>query len=935
MRQFKNKFKMKKINKNKRRIKNRMFPVLLSLLIISTTYGTTQAYFNSKADFSKLFGSNEDSGNLKVTNGNVNLEFSNENMAWTTTSSKGITNDGKGTYVCSDLENKNTFKYGPVKLTSASNLTTNVNLSLDFDLRAVQTSDLPSDGEEGSSTINSSNLVPGFEVIVGDIDNFGYGFEKNQNVGTNAFVDFQAATKKSGSYYDVYNDYKTLFNRSFGSGTNASDGGGCPVTTTYSRSHNGISIFPSTDYDASGTDRRMVNTGFYNYLKSKNVINSNNRANMPSDNGVAFGNAEKNDNGSYCTFDYTTEKSNKFYVNGATYYWMFFNGNGGSDRTRVVYDGYTDRALKGFYGVWYQGTLDSYDQLSGAHNSSGNYTAYGKTYNVYWGNWIGEEDNHIDGADNWKYIQPVQALTFKYAKVPDKGKIQSLCIQVYIDDIQPKHQDRKDNSSFSYVSQNQYQVLISGDGKNYKEIPTWSKIINNLSQSGPSGQMVTLNLSDLTSTEVNDVINELKNGSGLNGNGLKFKIDDTVKRRDITDGTYKNRLGLGNYNGKAASGDSYAIDFAKMTVNGNIDATETKMKISGTVLDSTTDTPLEGVTVMTSNSAQTTTDSNGHFELNAIKEKTQITFIKNGYKTYTAEIDGDQTEYEMEIKMQKLAQTVDPDKVNLTIRVEEYPTSNAITDESGLRTTVSDLNGGGDLTQGDVSTSKKGNVEVKQYSKAMPSNNKCLITETTYKDIDLLQLSATQAQCTVNVNPGSEYKVYYVLEMTSISGCYSYEFTSSIRAKSTQENNPGWNVIGTGNKYSSSYNIIGDEIVYERNDSGSDSGSGGSSSSGNGSDTNKNGIDNILKNNTPEIYFQNARSWSTPKIRINNKNNSTVYNTTSGTQVSEATTWYKWTLDNKEQLPTGSQVVVTSNDGTKSSGNLYYFNTKKVFICTE
>jgi len=931
MRQLKKKFKIKKSNKNKRRIKNRMFPILLSLLIISTTYATTQAYFNSKADFSKLFGSSEDSGNLKVTNGNVNLEFSNDEMAWITTSSKGITNDGKGTYVCSDLENANTFKYGPVNLTSASNLTTNVDLSVDFDLRAVQTSPLPSAGEEGSSTITSNNIVPGFEVIVGDIDNFSYGFEKNQNIGRNAFSDFQGAIQKSGSYYDVYNDYTTLFNRSFGSGTNASDGGGCPVATTYSRSYNGISIFPNSDYDAKGTDRRMVNTGFYNYLKNKNVITPNQRASIPNNNGVAFGDSNQNNNSSYCTFDYT-KYPNKFYVNGANYYWMFFDNDG---LTRVVYDGYTDRALKGFYGVWYQGTLDSYNDLSNAHNSYSDYTSYGVTYNnIYWGNWIGEEDNHIDGNTNWKYIQPVQELTFKYAKVPDKGEIKSLCIQIYIDDIQPKHQDRKDNSSFSYVSQNQYQVLISGNGNNYKEISTWSKIINNLSQSGPSGQMVTLNMSDLTDTEVNDVIDALKKGSGLNGNGLKIKIDDTEEKRDITDGIYKSRLGLGD-NSYAVSGDSYAIDFAKMTVNGNIDATETKMKISGTVKDSTDKSVLEGVTVMTSNSAQTTTDSNGKYELNPIKESTQITFIKNGYETYTTTIDGNATEYNVDIEMKKLAVAVDPDKVNLTIRVEEYPTNNTFTNESGLRTTISDLNGGGDLTQGEISTTQKGNVVVKQYSKAIPSENKCLVTETTYENIDLLQLSATQAQCTVEVNPGSVYKVYYIVEMTSISGCYSYEFTSSIRAKSTQENNPGWNIIGSGNKYSSSYNIIGDEIVYQPDDSESGSGSGSDSGSGSGSGSTDKEIDSILKNNTPEVYFQNAKSWSTPKIRINNKNNVTVYNTTSGTQVSEATTWYKWTLDNKGQLPVGSQIVVTSNSASRSSGNLYYFNTNKVFICTE
>lgn len=914
MRQLKNKFRRnKEEHKTKRRIKNRMFPVLLSLLVVSLTCVSTQAYFNNKASFSQILGSLGSDDSLAVTNGDVKLSFSDDSK-WVSTNSSSITRGGDGTYIFSDVSAGSEFKYGPVELESVSNLTTNIDLGIDFGFTAKQTSD----GETGGSDIGygeiSDNFVTGFEVIVGDMDNFGYGFARNKTTGINAYTNFQNATELSTTqFYDVYNDWNNpdtslrMFDRKFGTGE------AYPYSTNYSRKYNGMEIFPSSNYDAIGTDRRMVNSGFYDYMLGKGLIRKNEEADFSkvSEYGVAFG---YNYGTTNSTFSFDPSKIGKYYVNGASYYWMYIN----SDNVRATYDGLTERALKGYYGAWYSGqeVLPTKAEFQKASDS---------TTTTYWGNWIGLSSRNWADEKNWQYIQKVEPLTFKYADIPSDGKIASLCIQIYIDDIQPKHEGYPDKSSFSYVSQNEYKLEISGDnGNSWDEIPTWSKVINNLSQSGPAGEMITLNMSDVTESEKAKIISALKAGGGLKKNGLKLKIDDTIKMRSIPS-EYQEKFAMGN-NSYTVSGDSYSIDFAKMTVNGNIDATQETIKITGTVKDAEGN-PLSDVTVSTSNSARTSTDSNGNFEIKAIKENKDIdvTFIKDGYKSTYSTINFNRDSI-INITLAKKADA-SKEKVDISIIVDEYATN--ISNNSLSNTVISDITDNEKaLASGKgieiIQTKEQVNID-ENGNKVSSGGTNVIRTTRTYKNINIDEIEMQLAQCSMAVEPGRIYKIYYSIKIQDSSmGLCTYKFNSSLKARSTQENNQGWNVLGDEKeKYSSKITVLGNVLSFKTTDDTQDPGTENPGEGEGSGSIIEETSENILKNNTPGIYFQNDGEWDSADIFLNNSSIST--------EKFSNTNWIKGSPNEQVPLTKGSNILVKGNNA--SSGNLYYFNTKKVFIC--
>lgn len=935
MRQLKNKFRRnKEEHKTKRRIKNRMFPVLLSLLVVSLTCVSTQAYFNNKASFSQILGSLGSDDSLAVTNGDVKLSFSDDSK-WVSTNSSSITRGGDGTYIFSDVSAGSEFKYGPVELESVSNLTTNIDLGIDFGFTAKQTSD----GETGGSDIGygeiSDNFVTGFEVIVGDMDNFGYGFARNKETDINAYADFQKATELSTTqFYDVYNDWNNeninlrMFDRKFGTGK------AYPYSTNYSRKYNGMEIFPSSNYDAIGTDRRMVNSGFYDYMKEKGLIRENNEADFSKVNeyGVAFGYnyIDKGvDTGS--TFSFDTNKMGKYYVNGASYYWMFIE----NDNVRATYDGLTERALKGYYGAWYSGeeALPTKEEFQKASDS----TTTRDGTDVYWGNWIGLSSRNWADEKNWQYIQKVEPLTFKYADIPSDGKIASLCIQIYIDDIQPKHEGYSDKSSFSYVSQNEYKLEISGDnGKNWYEISTWSKVINNLSQSGPAGEMITLNMSDVTEDEKAKIISALKAGGGLEKNGLKLKIDDTTMRRPIPSSSpsseyseypeYQKKFAMGE-NSYTVSGDSYSIDFAKMTVNGNIDPTQDFVTITGTVTDIETNKPIAGVKVSASNAAEDTTDENGKYSLKAIKKDKVITITATHeqYKNETQQVNFNSSKT-VDFKLAKKADA-NKEKVDISIIVDEYATN--ISNNSLSNTVISDITDGEKaLASGKgieiIQTKEQVNID-ENGNKVSSGGTNVIRTTRTYKNINIDEIEMQLAQCSMAVEPGRIYKIYYSIKIQDSSmGLCTYKFNSSLKARSTQENNQGWNVLGDKKeKYSSKITVLGNVLSFKTTDDTQDPGTENPGEGEGSGSIIEETSENILKNNTPGIYFQNDGKWNSAEIFLNNSSIST--------EKFSNTNWIKGSPNEQVPLTKGSTILVEGNNA--SSGNLYYFNTKKVFIC--
>lgn len=891
MRQLKSRFKLiQKVNRknNKRKIKNKMFPILLSLLVVSVTTATTQAYFNDKVSFESLIGGSKVSS-LNITNGNVKWEFGTGNTFWSADGNKLIKNSNNEACI-SNPSNGKTVTYGPVTLTSKSNLTTNVDLAVDFSIKKVGGVDEGGDGSSGSTeTISTKNIVEPFEVIVGDMDNFGFGFETNTNIGNNAYNE---KPNKSGTPYDIYKEYNTKFNRAFGDGE-------YPSIQKYSREHNGMSVFPSSSYDATGTDRRMVNSAFYDWLNNhgySNVLGQYGFNNLKNKTGGDMGFVKA------AGPESTWPKDTWIYNNLACYYWAYDKTN----QVKIWYDGYTDRAIKGIYGVW-----------SAAKQTQSNFVD----------DWVNNEQDHIvtsnDGTTkNWRYLQKVEPLTFKYAKIPSKGEINSLCIQVYVDDLQPEAPSMP-KERFSYVSKSKYAVKVSADGTNWMEIEPWSNTINSLAQSGPSGQMVTLNMSDMSDTDKNKFITMLKKASGITGSGLKFKIDD------------ENYTPIRGYNNEMViSGDSYAIDFAKMTVNGDIDiTTDNKMEISGIVTDSETGKSIEGVKVMTSNASSTETNSSGYYSLIPMKENLTITFIKDGYLPIEQEVvKGDSIE--LNVKMKPKTSTVTKTKVDIKVIVDELiGDDTTINDASKVtRSKLQRIDSSGEniIKFADIIEGEPNLIEDDGYG------NKVIRTETQYNNISSISATIQQAQCSIGMKPNSEYRIYYQLilkdkdSIDAISDNFSLEFESSLMAKATQENNPNWHVDGTGKDdiFKSSYSAIGAENTTSEGGGTSSGGtSGGSTSTGQEEEFTKE-YDKILLNDTPEIYFENYKGWRNGTISINLNGNPV-----SSTNLVPATNWYKATLKSENTLKKGSIIKVQDQDGN-TSGNLYYFNTKKVFICT-
>ena len=77
------------------------------------------------------------------------------------------------------------------------------------------------------------------------------------------------------------------------------------------------------------------------------------------------------------------------------------------------------------------------------------------------------------------------------------------------------------------------------------------------------------------------------------------------------------------------SGDSYCIDFAKLTVNAET-SSRTKMNVSGTVVDSK-GKGISGVTVVAGDGTSTATDGNGSYSLNITPGIIDLVFSKSGY----------------------------------------------------------------------------------------------------------------------------------------------------------------------------------------------------------------------------------------------------------------------------------------------------------------
>lgn len=853
--------------------------LLTTLLVATCSTGITYSYFNSKVALNKL-GSGSGTSDLNIKNGKINLKFNDENTGWK------VNNATEEVTLTKNPSSTTIAKYGPVYLSSEdTNLTTNVDLLLQYGI--VKEGGRTEDVEvvDNNETIEDAE---GFEVIVGDIDNFNYKYNAGKYYAGNRIFNKE----------DVYN----------GTVSNRSDIFGPPTGSKNKDDYNdyGLKVYPGS-YDAVGTDRRMAPTGFYNFMSEiiGNMTDHDNIKSKLSDNFYLWGYWDEK--GIPKIGDYSTVIGDHWGVKRAkesidTSYLLSvlktekqINGITFPKGYSIWYDGYTDRALRGIEGA--------------GGNSPTNIS--------------GKEQ---DGKD-WAFLQKAEPITFKY-DIPENKNISSVIFQVYLDDLQSGYStDESKSNNFSVDSSSKFKVkLISGTSE--IEIPEFSAVINTLVQDGPAGNMVTLNLPQ-------SYFKYVKQAAGRTGNGLKLLIDD-------------DRLGT--------SGDSYCIDFAKMTVNSPVKPVGAGVTAKGYVKDENGN-PLSDVRVVSGNGIETKTNANGFFQISGCTAGyVSLTCYKDGYEvcsyTYsqnskageTVEISSNDAIILKKIKSSVLEAL---EKMVVNFEIKKFDSKGKLVDT--INCSSKNLNSTGDYKL------KESGITIKKADQSLA------------------------------MEPGFYYEINYKLDLRSandigdLSG-FDLKFNSSLIAKATQENNPGWNQEGTGEEYKDSISnndkpgggedspdkkitikvtSITDSITKNKLENVSvtlnnqEKGKTDSNGSLSFSADKKNEVATLkfslngYKEVTRQISLNSDYTISLEMeelktyVFFENPDN----NYMSGektikmdgaivnpiTLSSNSNKWISAKTENTS-LPNNSTIVVSNANGT--SGDLFYFNTRRIFICT-
>ena len=837
----------------KRKISKKII-LLVSIIIVSMTTMTTSAYFNSAVNFNSLLGSDSSNSKLNIKNGSVGIKFSDSPSTWKITQNGGkVTNANTIT----NPEENDIAEFGPVTLESTSNLTTNVDLLADYELTTSI------DGEEIKNITTKIPCEP-FEVIVGDIDDFGYGFGGVTN-------------------YDVYSGIR--YNRTkycAGQGENLD---------------NGLNVYP-TNYDATGTDRRMCPSGFYNLMES--VIG---KGNMNNHTGTGSNATDTLLGNNIELYQYISSSKN-FVKEGGT-----VGGNSGGYTVgilkndikvnstqiyggyRVYWDGYTNRSIRGVRGI-------------GGNDASQQY--------------VNVSDKNFDGK-NWAFLNSPQPITFKYAQIDDEKDVTSAVIQMYVDDFQSGDADKsilgaEQENHFSNDSTSRFTATLGG-----VEVPELSNLINSLCQSGPAGQLISFNVPQ-------KYLYLIKKYAGTGAKeGLQLLIDDA-------------RIGT--------SGDSYCIDFAKLTVNAET-SSRTKMNISGKVVDST-GKAISGVTVVAGDGTSTTTDGNGSYSLNITPGTINLVFSKSGYISQNY---------------------ISSDIYNSDGTVISNIKIPNVTMEQGGSSGGSDIDG------------EKFGVEINvEKIKVNDDGTESSIETKTYTSEKPIVYSGTEgknADCTLALQPNFKYKVTYKLILKNLrndNNNITLNIKGNLIAKATQENNPGWDEDGTGENYKDSFkegqstgeitgsvaevkvvakDISGkllDDVYAIWNDNKLPCNNASKydfkANAGASSITvvRKGYEDKVVKTdlkvglNTINVTMENIKPNINFEIPDNGYwGNSTIIKVGNQSYSADKTpfTGWKGIVLQKNQLEKLNQSTITvSDEKNNTSGALYYFSTQRVYICT-
>ena len=732
-------------------------------ILISITVIPSYAYLTGT---DPLTLNNSSIQNLDITNGNVNINLSNTSASWTNV--PATSTPAVGTNSITNPYSGQQITYGPVYLdpaysSSNTNLTSNIDIQTEYIMKKTG-------GTPEITNSTSGDLAEPFEVIVGDVDNFNTGF----------------------SNYDPYS----------GNTTGAK-----------------FDMYPK-EYDAQGTDRRMVTSGFYNFAKGFLTKVDTGNINNGLKSGATNATFLSYSSGAY----YGATVNNAVTVDGITYPKNLF----------VTYDGFSDRLING----------TTYKSGSAA-------------------------DCNMDTL-NWRYLQKPKPVTFKYNNITDNQKISTVSFQIFTNDLQSGLATNA--TSFSAQSSSYFRIYLSGvGGANKVEVTDFAKVINKYAQDHVVGNMITLNLPA-------QYFNLIKNSGGL-GNGLELLIDDT-------------RPGI--------SGDSYAIDFAKMTVNnpaarGSVNT----VTVKGNVVD-VNSTPLSGIKVTTGDGKSAVTDSNGAYTISgAAPGILSLTFSNYKYND-AVYVYGNAT----------AGSTIDITSSPQTMVMGAKPYINA-NEKYSVQFILQKCDSNGNAIDGET--------PIVLDSKNLNSTNDYTLTDGNGTGTQVMQ-----SHIFAKVQPGFRYKLTYVLNLKSYNDIgdvmpFGLTFSSRIKAKITQENNPGWTNDGTGSSYQDSLTEYTDEAATTT------------------------GTSTYSDPSKTQVYFEKpttASYWtaSSPTLTLyTGTGYSPSQNGSTQTMVQDTNNsgWYKYTYSDHVSILANTTIkIVDGGNSSNTSGYLYYFSTQKVFICT-
>ena len=180
-------------------------------------------------------------------------------------------------------------------------------------------------------------------------------------------------------------------------------------------------------------------------------------------------------------------------------------------------------------------------------------------------------------------------------------KVKSAILQMFVDDFQ------------SPVWKSEFQVEING-----RHAPFLEEVLNSLVQTGPIGNLITVQIPDKFLSDVESEV-------------LNIYIDDPV----------------------TGAGDGYAVDFVRLLINPKT-MTNTGT-VSGKVSDEKTRSPIRGAIASASGVIKSITDANGEYVLNEVPAGlVAVTVSKSGYVSQTKTADlttGGDAELDFQCKM--------------------------------------------------------------------------------------------------------------------------------------------------------------------------------------------------------------------------------------------------------------------------------------------